>query len=87
MLRSAMLLRVAMEPLTAGSIVAVCDCYPALQPPSAAAAISTQMAAAAQARGSNEFTMFSDRLELAGQRSSIRATPQSSLAQGGPGVV
>src|SRR5882757_9162530 len=67
MLRSAMLSRVAIEPLTAGSIVAVCDCCPALQPLSAPETIRTQIGAAAQARGFNKFTTLSDRLEMAGQ--------------------
>lgn len=55
-----------MEPLTAGSIVAVCDCCPALQPLTAAAAISAHNAAAAGPRDTDEFTMLSDLLEMAG---------------------
>src|ERR1700759_4064954 len=58
MSRSAMLLRLAMEPLTAGSILAVCDCCPALHPLTAAAAISTHTAAAARPRGTEEFTIL-----------------------------
>jgi hypothetical protein len=50
MLRSAMSLTVAMEPLTDGAIVAVCACCPALQPLSGAAAIIKQIATATQAR-------------------------------------
>src|SRR5689334_10429682 len=67
MSRSAMLLRLAMEPLTAGSIVAVCDCCPALHPLTAAAAISTHTAAAARPRGTDEFTMLSGRAEMGAQ--------------------
>jgi hypothetical protein len=55
-----------MEPLTAGAIAAVCDCCPALQPLSAAAA-TTQIAVAALGREFNEFTILSDQLEVAGQ--------------------
>jgi hypothetical protein len=56
-----------MEPLTAGSIVAVCDCCPALQPLSEAAAISTEIAAAGHPRGFSEFTMLSVRKDMADQ--------------------
>jgi hypothetical protein len=68
-----------MEPSTAGSIVAVCDCCPALQPLSEAAAIITQIAAAAEARGRNEFTVLSDRPDSPAIKSPIRATSQFSF--------
>jgi hypothetical protein len=87
MLRSAMLSRVAIEPLTAGSIVAVCDCCPALQPLSAPETIRTQIGAAAQARGFNKFTMLSNRLEMAGQTVVYPRHTSILFSQGDRGVV